>query len=433
MKTIEQLLKPVIAADIQSLLNELDRVNTITLNLTNDFNIQSKDITKNDIQAIIKTGAGTRSTIKGVSAVQTPITIMFQVPMNRTQELLGILNTYCQATNGYTSVVVDDMQDDNAQTSLTYQYSFSWGIAIPNATPYKLTVKSEEENIENESIDAQLIMLSGQITYTSSMQMDDEEFYLYVEEGVEGTVHSWTEVDEEYYEDQAVELREEMEYSEFSETPSDYEIGYTFKLTLAIPLRSITKAEYDAGTFKFQVTTNPGETVTDVMSAIETQEPQLYGDIQEGMHGNDNTVIRADSGEGYSYWTVRHDDIYLTKTISNGYVDGYVKIEGIITNNESLTPTINSTSLMEQYKPALNVVGDTQQLVIQIAVMTSNKLHAFLLNKFYTVRTGTSFDVTMKQTRESLNVDLEDIAAKVVLSLTKQNGFEYLTITITKE
>jgi len=359
MKTIEQLLKPIISADIQYLLNEQIKVKDFTLQLTNDFNMASKVNDKYIIQAILKTGQGTRSTIKGITANQAPMSIVFQVPLNNVQEFLALLNKYCLATNAYWAEVTDDMQDEDTSTSIEYQYQFAWGVAIPNQIPYDITVKAEDK-VKSESIEVEQIVLTGQVTYTSSIKMDDEEYYLYLTGAVPTNVKSLLDSTVEYYQSQGEAYKEEIGIEELPLDLTNYSIGFAIKVN--------------------------DESTTD-------------------------------------YYIVGY-----TTTLA----DGYVKIEGIVSDTEDLAPTVNSTTLLSQYQPEKDVSGDTQSLQITIAVMTSNTLHQRLLQLFYTSRTGSSFDFKIRQTRASMSIDTDDIDVIIAINKFKQNGFEYLRITITR-
>lgn len=176
MKTIEQLMQPIIKTDIQYLLDRENTVNKYNLLLTNNFNIQSKNNDQYDIQAITQAGQGTLTQIPGAKAVQTPFQIIFQIPVNYGDRFIKILNTYILAVNAVWSEVTDDLDDDDTATEETYQYRLVWRSPIISGSPYDIQVKSEQ--YESESISVVQIVLSGDVTHTSTFKMDDEELYL---------------------------------------------------------------------------------------------------------------------------------------------------------------------------------------------------------------------------------------------------------------
>jgi len=72
MKTIEQLLKPIIKGDLQELLDQAGiEGDKYTLKLTNDLRQQQISDDRFTISAIFKTGAGTRSDIPGLNAIES--------------------------------------------------------------------------------------------------------------------------------------------------------------------------------------------------------------------------------------------------------------------------------------------------------------------------------------------------------------------------
>ena len=181
-KTIEQLLKPVILTDIQSLLTQAGADGDLyTLKLTNDLKFQEKAETRFTISAIIKTGQGTRSDIPGINALQSSIMIIFQMDANYVQEFLTIINTYCSLTNAYKSTVVDDLSDDDTETSITYEYRFSWGLATPTGTPFDVNVAvTGEPGVTSETIQMEQVILTGSVYYSDVLKMDDNQLYLYI-------------------------------------------------------------------------------------------------------------------------------------------------------------------------------------------------------------------------------------------------------------
>lgn len=181
MKTIEQLLQPLIKTDIQYLLNKENTDNHYTLALTNNFNTQSKDNDRYDIQAITQSGQGVLTQLPNTKAVQTPLQLIFQIPVNYQKRFIKILNKYILTTNAVWSEVIDDLEDDELSTEEKYQYRLVWKAPIISGTPFDIQVKSENEELDSESVNMIQVILMGDVTHTSSFAMDDETLYLWSE------------------------------------------------------------------------------------------------------------------------------------------------------------------------------------------------------------------------------------------------------------
>lgn len=372
MKTIEQLLKPVIEGDINYLLGTKNKTELYELELSENMSLQSMTSTKYNIQSIIKFGQGLLTQIPGSKAVQTPLQLIFQVPINFKSEFIKIINTYILSSNAVWSEVTDDLEDDDLTTSETYQYRLVWHSPSINDNSFQVFVKSEDEFLDKESIEMVHVVLTGDVTSTSSYAMDDEELYLWVENGVESTENEWQNSNAAYYESQPTENRESVVASD----PFD----------LSVP------TGYD---------------------------PESYA-VGYALKVSDGSVP-----ESAKYYVIGLNDIMI---------DGYVKIQGITAESEPLQPTINQTQVIDSRNPVIDINGDSQVLNITIAIQTSNILHKKLINMYLSdSRTNASFDILFKRVRKSLGVTKSDIECTMSLNRYKQNGFEYIQLTLARK
>jgi len=367
MKTIEQLLRPVIKTDIQYLLNLENKEDKYTLLLTENFNMQNKMNTEYTIQAITQSGQGALTQLPNVKAVQTPLSIVFQIPVNYQRDFIKVLNTYILATNAVWSQVIDDLEDNDALTQEAYQYRLIWRSPIVSGSPYDIQVKSDK--YDADSISVIQIVLVGEVIHTSSFAMNDEELYLFCED-VDTYVNAWKSSNESAYNAAEEDMKSTVvNLDTYPAIPTGYEA-----------------ANYELG-----------------------------------------HVLRVSNGilpEEFTYYSVGQNIITT---------DRYVLIEGIVSENEPLSPIINQTELVEQYLPEKDISGDSQTLNLSLAVQTSNPLHEKLLRLYYSNRTSTSFDIKMKRVRKSLSITQTDIDMIMSLNRSIQNGFEYLGLTLTRK
>lgn len=183
-RTIEQLLKPVISAEIQTLLDAFeyaDDDNNIvsrTLTIGNDLKYRGRSDTKTTIKGILKTTGGTRSDVPGITAVSSGISLYFNVDANWTQEFLAVLNLYCASTHNVVGSVTDDIEDAGT-SDITYSYVITW------QNPVVQTVESESVN--NESVRTALVLLQGTLNYSQQLAYHDETVSIKFLETVNGT------------------------------------------------------------------------------------------------------------------------------------------------------------------------------------------------------------------------------------------------------
>jgi hypothetical protein len=179
MRTIEQLLKPIIQEDINYLLNLNQKTLEYNLTIGEGLSIQENLDTIDNIRAAIKFGQGLLTQIPNAKAVQTPLQIIFQIPLNLKNDFIKIINNYILASNAVWSEVTDDLEDDDLSTQETYQYKLVWKSPITNDTSYDVVLKSKDVNFNHESVEMIQVILFGDVTSTSSFAMNDEELYLY--------------------------------------------------------------------------------------------------------------------------------------------------------------------------------------------------------------------------------------------------------------
>jgi len=170
-RTIEQLLKPVMSAAIQTLLDAFEYVDpdnkTIsrTLKLGNDLKYRERTDAKTTIKGILKTSGGTRSDVKGINAVSSGISLYFNVEANWVQEFLAILNLYCAGTHNVVASVTDDIEDAGV-TDITYSYVITW------QNPTVQTIDTEALN--GETVKMALVLLMGTLNYSQQLVFQDE-------------------------------------------------------------------------------------------------------------------------------------------------------------------------------------------------------------------------------------------------------------------
>jgi hypothetical protein len=235
-----------------------------------------------------------------------------------------------------------------------------------------VSVKSIDSNFDNESIEMVHVILIGDVTSTSSFAMDDEELYLWLEDAVDSTEKAWLSSDSSYWDLQLESNRD----THIASDPAD-------------------------------------------LSAPSSYDPDTY---DEGF------ALKVTDGavpETAEYYILGLNDIVI---------DGYVQIQGITAESEPLQPTLNQTQIISQRNPSIDVNGDSQVLNVTVAVQTSNILHRRLIELFYSnARTNATYDMTVKRVRKSIGITRTGVEYTMSLNRYKQNGFEYLQITLSRK
>lgn len=177
-RTIEQLMKPVIKADLLSLLSG----SGYNLRMGNDIMHADASDTKKTIVCILRTGKGTRSDIDGVVAVGSTVSMAFRVNQNYVQDFLKVLNTYCEASMQFYGTVTDDMEDEPESPAVTYTYKLLWDTATSQGIPFEVSLKYEGPRIDlkNESNPMTFVYLTGYIRYADKLFFDDEELFFLI-------------------------------------------------------------------------------------------------------------------------------------------------------------------------------------------------------------------------------------------------------------
>lgn len=224
MKTIEQLLITTIESALDTLAASYEK----DVVLTNDVKFQSKTITIDTVQGVMRTGQGTRSPIPNFDAIQTPIMLTFQVESNFLQQFLGIVNVYCAATNGVVASATD------STTSTTYSYKLFWNTPIASGAPYSVDFKSTQDGIARESHNVVLVVLTGAVLSSSAHSLDDRTTY--IEIPIATPVHEWQASNETYWNAQAAANRGTSVFegglvgADPEEDPADYALTFAMRV-----------------------------------------------------------------------------------------------------------------------------------------------------------------------------------------------------------
>ena len=189
MKTIEQLLKTTIQNALNvyvnayhyetvSAENAADETIDYTVQLTNDLRFHDKNSGANVIPGRLNTGSGVCSNIPGFHAVQSALSVMFEVPTEFLQQFLGCLALYIGTNNGVVSTVTDTLETDATADDITYSYKIDYDIPIPSGSPYKTVVKSIREGVSTETAEVMMVLLRGTLTYSEDQNLDDRTVYI---------------------------------------------------------------------------------------------------------------------------------------------------------------------------------------------------------------------------------------------------------------
>lgn len=186
-KTIEQLLKPVIAADLQVLLTAEHATNpkfpAVTLALVNDIRMAAQTDASTTIPGVIQTGKAVNSSVYGIVMRRVPASITFRIENNYLQAFLAILNTYAVAVNNYNNTVVDGMETDATEDDITYQYYFQWDTAQPVGDPFPVTVKKtvvKKDEAKEDSVLMRVVQFTGTIFHGINLPLRDTIVSLYI-------------------------------------------------------------------------------------------------------------------------------------------------------------------------------------------------------------------------------------------------------------
>jgi len=363
-KTIEQLLKPVIQEDIQYLLDKQQEAYKI--GITNDFKVSTEKDDAYTIHAIVKTGAGTRANVPGIKAIRSPITIVFQVPINYLQKAIAAINLYAEMTNTAASQITDDNPDDEVEGPITYEYKFEWGTTIPTGIPYDTQVAvTDNPKIKEETIQVEQVLLTGSIIYTEDLAIEDNEIFMLIPETA--VPFTW-------------EQTTQSQWLQYGIPSGPYDLDQTDQV---MPNTALLPPAGEA----------PANTVARITY-------NAYADVMI--------------------------EVYYKPVGS----DGYVKFNAIVDDQEEIQPQIETLNLVDQYKPNYKVVGDVQSMALNILRIPGDIVHDKLMAKFYETRDTQSFSATFKTVCHSLNQQQTGIQVLITnLKKNKVGGFEYISFS----
>lgn len=346
--TIEQLLKPIIKADIQSLLTAYatnSATELYTLKLTNDIRHQDKNDSLFTISSIITTGDDRPSGTKDVMAWNKSLMLIFRVDVNYIQQFAGIIKDYCDATWDRVSSVTDTRDTQPSDSDITYQYRFTWQSAKPQGEPYSIVVKANSSEYNEQSIMVREFVVIGSIFYSSNLPMEDSTFSIYLENGTEPdpSTNTWENSTEEVWNATDESNR------------------------LSISVNDV--AAYLAWAFAHPATGYDTYTALRVFFV----DTSLY---------------------------------YYKLAVASGTMPtyAYIPLLGRIKGQSNLAPAFTPTKLVEQTIPKydLDAVGRTKAFSVQRIL--NNVLHDHLLNLYYSSDSATMFDCVVKMTVASLSI-----------------------------
>lgn len=343
LKTIEQLLKPIIQQTIQTLLtgySENTGSSLYTLKMANNLRFFDKNDTAKVIPAIIQGGTQKRSTTRDLLEWQKTFAINFRVEVNYLQEVMAILETYMMATNRYVSEVTDTRDHEPIESDVVYKYYFVWDFANKSGDPVFDEVKADSNNegIERETRQFQYVYLSGSVYYSVGAPIDDHRFGIYLLSGTAPGPNKWSGVSE-----------------------SDYNAATT-KLDFGIAIDELT---------------------------VELPDATEYVTYSVGR-------VYLTTEEEYRYF----------KAVPDGVVDvyEYVPLLGKVQNQTQLQPSFNVTPLVNQGFPEYGLIASSFTKTYTVGRILGNVLHDFLMRKYFEGDTETKYDCQVEIKIISLNI-----------------------------
>ena len=370
--TIEQLLKSVVAQDIQSVLTA-HATNTSTaayeLKLANDLRYQSKEDTIRMISAVIQTGAGTRSKSKDILEWKKTFAITFRVDASYAQNLLAVLETYCSATSNYINTVTDTRDSEPAESDITYKYYFNWGFAQKTGEPYTIDVKAETNllGITTESRQVQIVYLSGDLYYSVGVPLEDHKVYFEIQTGTEPGPNIWASSTEAYWNAADPTERTHVTVETMNDLPAA--TGYAEGFAL-----------------RFDFTSFPGS----------------YG------------YARAEADGTVPVYE-------------------YVALLGLADPVTTLVPTFSPTVLVEKVPNVAeyDLQSVTRTKAYTVSRILGNALHDYIMRLYFTDDTATKFDINMRLTVTSLTIDNKYKAKIGNVQYNEQGMNETISFSVT--
>lgn len=351
--TLEQLLKPAIKADIQSLLTAYSAnsaTELYTLKLSNDLRHQDKTDDRFTISAIIQTGDDRPTGTKDVMAWNKALMMIFRVDVNYVQQFAGLIRDYCTITQDRVATVTDTRDVEPSESDIAYQYRISWQSAKPQGEPYSIIVKAQSNQAyTEESIMVREFVVIGSIFYSTNIPMEDSSFSIYLQNGTEPDLdtRTWLNATEDDWNESVGELKLSNIYQANSSM-----------LTTWLSVHPAT--DYPVGTV-LKVTLTESSTVVYKMVTTTGTKPHFE----------------------------------------------YYPLLGRIKGQANIQPAFTPTKIVGQDIPKYDLDAVTRTKVFSVQRILNDVVHDYLLNLYYSSDTATKFDCRIKLTVTSLSIAKE--------------------------
>ena len=348
--TIEQLLKPVIKEDIQSLLSAYaanSNTEEYSLKVANDIRHQDKEDNMFTISAVITTGDDRPNGTKDVMAWNKSLMMIFRVPVNYIQEFAGIIKDYCDATWDRVSTVTDTRDTEPAEADIAYQYRFTWLSAKPQGEPYSTIVKALPGNdYTEESLMVREFVVIGSMFYSSNVPMDDQAFSVALQIGTEPDLDTrvWLNAIEDDWNEAVGELK----------LSNIYQTNLSMLTTW---LSGHPATNYPVGTVLKATLTESSTIVYKIVGTTGTQ-PHFE----------------------------------------------YIPLLGRFDDQAIIQPAFTPTKLVDQDTPEYDLDAVNRSKSFSVYRILNDVLHNHLLSLFYTSDTASKFDCIIKMTVASLSI-----------------------------
>lgn len=351
--TLEQLLKPTIKTDIQSLLTAYSTnsaTELYTLKLTNDVRYQDKIDNRFTISAIIQTGDDRPTGTKDVMAWNKALMMIFRVDVNYVQQFAGLIRDYCTITQDRVATVTDTRDVEPSESDITYQYRVSWQSAKPQGEPYSIIVKAQDNQAyAEESIMVREFVVIGSIFYSTNIPMEDSSFSIYLQNGTEPDLDTrvWLNAVEDDWNEAVGELKLSNIYQANSSM-----------LTTWLSVHPATN--YPVGTV-LKVTLTESSTIVYKMVLTTGTQPHFE----------------------------------------------YYPLLGRIKGQANIQPAFTPTKIVGQDIPKYDLDAVSRTKAFSVQRILNDVVHNYLLSLYYSSDTATKFDCKIKLTVTSLSIAKE--------------------------
>lgn len=347
--TIEQLLKPVIKEDIQSLLSAYaanSNTEEYSLKVANDIRHQDKEDNMFTISSVITTGDDRPNGTKDVMAWNKSLMMIFRVPVNYIQEFAGIIKDYCDATWDRVSTVTDTRDTEPAEADIAYQYRFTWLSAKPQGEPYSTIVKALPGNdYTEESLMVREFVVIGSMFYSSNVPMDDQAFSVALQTGTtpDPDTNTWATSDVSTYESTDELLRVKKTVNGLLDI---HALLVSFPATGYVPYTCMRIFVVDLSSYVYKI------------------------------------AIAASTKPTYEY----------------------IPLLGRFDDQAVIQPAFTPTKLVDQDTPEYDLDAVNRSKSFSVYRILNDVLHNHLLSLFYTSDTASKFDCIIKMTVASLSI-----------------------------